>query len=184
MPKKINEGKRFEEDFRASAPEYLWIHRLRDSAQSFNKSKSLSFAWDNECDFFAYDTRNESRILYCLELKTTKSKSISYQMNKDDKSSRMIKWHQIESLTKFSKFDNIKSGLILNFRDEKNDMQRTYFMDIRDFNKVKDSSNKHSINEIDILLNGGVKISGEKKRVRYRWDLISFLNEIGNSINR
>lgn len=181
MAKYINEGKRFEEDFKNSAPDYLWIHRLRDSAQSFNKNKDTNFAWDNECDFFAFD--DNARILYCLELKSTKYKSISYQMDENDNSSRMIKWHQIESLTKFSKFKNIKSGLILNFRDEKNDMQRTYFMDIRDFNKVKDSNDKHSINEIDIVLNGGVKISGSKKRVRYRWELDSFLKTMSENNN-
>ena len=176
MAKNINFGKRFEEDFKNSVPDYCWLHRLKDSAQSYNNSADTSFSWDNECDYFVFD--DKSRILYCLELKTTKSKSFSYQMDKNDKSSRLIKWHQIESLTKFSEFNHIKSGLFLNFRDEKNNVQRTYFMDIKDFNKVKESNGKHSINEFEIILNGGVKISGAKKRVRYRWDIDSFLKSM------
>ena len=34
---------------------------------------------------------------------------------------------------------------------------------------------KWSFNEIDLLLYGGIKINGEKKRVNYRWDIGEFL---------
>jgi penicillin-binding protein-related factor A (putative recombinase) len=100
---------------------------------------------------------------------------MSVQLDKDDKSQKMIKLHQIESLTKISEYDGAIAGFFLNFRDEKNNTQRTYFLNIIDFNKIIKDTEKKSINEIDIILNNGIKISGEKKRVRFRWDIDEFL---------
>jgi recombination protein U len=168
-----NVGKVFEEDFSSSIPSYCYVHRLRDSAQSYNKSKDTSFTWDNECDFFIWDSC--THIFYAIECKTTKYKSMSVQLDKDDKSQKMIKLHQIESLTKISEYDGAIAGFFLNFRDEKNNTQRTYFLNIIDFNKIIKDTEKKSINEIDIILNNGIKISGEKKRVRFRWDIDEFL---------
>ena len=39
---------------------------------------------------------------------------------------------------------------------------------------------KKSFNEMDIILNGAIKVHGQKKRVRYRWDIESFLNDTTN----
>ena len=55
---KLNSGKQFEKDFSQSIPSYCYVHRLRDSAQSYNQSKQTSFTWDNECDFFIWDFYN------------------------------------------------------------------------------------------------------------------------------
>lgn len=166
-------GKQFEKDFSSSIPSYCYVHRLKDSAQSYNNSKSTKFAWDNECDFFIWDSNKH--IFYAIECKSTKYKSMSVQLDKEDKSSKMIKYHQVESLTKISNFDGAKAGFFLNFRDEKNNTERLYFIDITDFNKMMKVINKVSFNEIDIILNHGIKISGEKKRVHFRWDLDGFL---------
>ena len=171
-----NVGKRFEEDFAKSIPQYCFVHRLRDSAQSYNNSKTTSFSWNNECDFFIFDSN--THIFIAAELKTTKYKSISVELDENDKSSKMIKYHQIKSLTEMSEFDGMMPGLFLNFRDEKNEDERTYFMHISDFNNMMKKINKSSCNEIDIILNNGVKISGQKKRVRYRWDIDSFLKSL------
>ena len=167
-----NVGKQFEKDFSSSVPSYCYLHRLRDSAQSYNNSKNTKFAWDNECDFFIWDSKH--CLFYAIECKTTKFKSMSVQLDKEDKSQKMIKYHQIESLTKISKFDGAKAGLFLNFRDEKNGTERTYFMDITDFNKMMKTINKVSCNEIDILMNNGIKIQGEKKRIHFKWYLDDF----------
>ncbi len=169
---KINFGKQFEKDFSDSLPSYCYVHRLRDSAQSYNNSNKTKFTWDNECDFFIWDSQHH--IFYAVECKSTKYKSMSVQLDKEDKSSKMIKYHQIESLTKISKFDGAKAGFFLNFRDEKNNTERLYFMHIMDFNKMMKKIDKVSFNEIDILLNNGVKISGEKKRIHFKWNLDDF----------
>ena len=67
------------------------------------------------------------------------------------------------------------AGFFLNFRDEKNNTERTYFLNIIDFNKMMKNIEKKSFNEIDILLNNGIKISGRKKRVRFSWNIDEFL---------
>ena len=173
MTKTTSSGKQFEKDFSSSIPSYCYIHRLRDSAQSYNNSENTKFAWDNECDFFIWDSN--AHIFYAIECKSTKYKSMSVQLNKEDKSSKMIKLHQIESLTKISEYNGAISGFCLNFRDEKNSTERLYFMNIIDFNRMIRNIGKASFNEIDIVLNNGVKIFGNKKRVHFNWDIDTFL---------
>ena len=168
-----NVGKQFEKDFSDSIPDYCYVHRLRDTAQSYNNSSNTKFSWDNECDFFIWDSLRH--IFYAIECKSTKYKSMSVQLDKNDKSNKMIKHHQKESLTKISEFDGAIAGFFLNFRDEKNNTERTYFLDIVDFNKMIEDINKKSFNEIDVILNNGVKISGVKKRVHFRWNIDEFL---------
>lgn len=167
-----NSGKQFEKDFASSIPSYCYVHRLRDSAQSYNSSKNTKFTWDNECDFFIWDSN--MHIFYAMECKSTKYKSMSVQLDKEDKSSKMIKLHQIESLTKISEYDGAIAGFCLNFRDEKNDTERLYFLNIIDFNKMMKDIGKASFNEIDVILNNGIKISGNKKRIHFNWNLNEF----------
>lgn len=174
-----NIGKQFEKDFSSSIPSYCYIHRLKDSAQSYNKSKQTSFAWDNECDFFVWDGKH--RLFYAIECKSTKYKSMSVQLDENDNSNKMIKYHQINSLTKISKYDGTKAGFFLNFRDEKNNTERTYFMNVIDFNKMMQTINKVSFNEMDILLNHGIKIDGKRKRVYFGWDLDTFFKLQSNN---
>lgn len=178
MVKTINSGKQFEKDFSSSIPSYCYVHRLRDTAQSYNKSKKTKFTWDNECDFFIWDSN--AHLFYAIECKSTKYKSMSVQLDKEDESKKMVKLHQIESLTKISKYDGAIAGFFLNFRDEKNDTERTYFINITDFNKMMRTINKSSFNEMDIILNHAIKISGKRKRVHFGWDLNVFFESQSN----
>lgn len=164
-----NVGKIFEEDFANSVPQDWYCHRLKDTAQSYNGSENTKFSWDNPFDYFLFN----GNTLYCLELKSTCQKYIGYQENKDDKSTKMIKWHQIESLTEASKYQNIVAGFLCNFRLD-NGEQLLYFFDIKDFNAMKDSINKKSFNIMDAVLYGAVKINGFKKRTRWHWNLDEF----------
>lgn len=167
-------GKKFEKQFKNSIPDYCLKHRLRDSAQSFNQSNLTKFSWDNPCDFFMFDSI--AHILYCLELKSTKNKFITFEdIDSDEKQNKMIHKHQIVSLLDFSKFENVISGFILNFRDEEHDMERTYFIDVKDFNTMCKKIKKSSCNEIDLIMHGAIKISGIKKRVNYTWNIDEFL---------
>jgi hypothetical protein len=172
---KTNFGKRFEEDLASSVPSYCYIHRLKDSAQSYNNSKQTQFSWDNECDFFIWN--GKLRTFYAIECKSTQYKSMSVQLDKNDKTSKMVKLHQIESLEKISKYDGTISGLILNFRDEDNNNQRTYFIEINSFINMMKLIDKKSFNEIDLLTVGKAKkIQGNKKRTRWYWNLEEFFN--------
>ena len=71
MAKYINEGKIFEEDFASSInKETIFLHRLKDTAQSYNQSKDTKYTWNNPCDYFLFN----GEIFFCFELKSTKSK--------------------------------------------------------------------------------------------------------------
>lgn len=174
-----NVGKRFEEDFKNSIPSHCFVHRLRDSAQSYNNSANTSFSWDNECDFFVFDTK--AHLLYAIECKSSKYKSISVQLGKDDGASSMVKYHQINSLTKMSEHDGLVPGFVFNFRhfeSEKNAFENTYWQSIDDFNLMMTRIGKKSFNELDLLTNGAVKIHGNKRRTRYHWDINEFLESM------
>jgi hypothetical protein len=171
----MNVGKRFEEDFSHSIKSDWFCHRLKDTAQSYNNSKDTKFSWDNPFDYMLFN----GDTLYCLELKSTCKKYMGFQTNKDDESSKIIKWHQIESLTKASEYKNIVAGFLLNFRLDNNE-QITYFFNIKDFNKMIKNINKKSFNIVDAVLNGAVKVNGVKKRVRYTWEICSLLEQYNN----
>ena len=171
-----NTGKNFESVIKSSAPDYLKITRIPDPPQSFTQRSDTRFSKKNPYDFEAFDSIH--RIDYCLELKSVAQKYITYHTSEEDekkKKSANIQWHQIDGLTKSSEYDNVIAGFLLNFRLD-NGEQLLYFLNIKDFNKYRNSTNKKSLNIMDVSLNGGIKINGEKLRVNYRWDLDEFLN--------
>lgn len=171
-----NSGKRFEEDFFNSVDkDKYFIYRLKDSAQSYNNSKETKFTWNNPCDFFIYNCK--SHILYAIECKSTKFKSMNFQLDEKDINSKMIKYHQIKSLTDFSMYDGIIPCFLLNFRDEEHNMERTYFIHIKNYNNMIKTIKKKSFNEIDLILYGAVKIEGKKKRIRYYWNMDKLFSE-------
>ncbi len=171
-----NVGKKFEFQFKKSVPEYCYLHRLKDSSQSFINSGLSDFSWENPCDFFLFDTQRF--IFWGLELKSTKGRSISFHIDKYDKKNKMLKWHQIQGLTEISKFNGTVAGILSNFRDEINQMERTYFQRIEDFHTMKKQINKTSYNEMDLILNNAIKVKGAKLRVNYVWDIDSLLKQI------
>jgi len=158
----MNEGKKFEEQFKASLiKDNFLVIRLPDPPQSFNMGdNSLRFANKNPYDLVVYKNPN----LYCLELKSNKSKSISIQFDKQEKG-KDIKLHQIDGLTKASQNKGVRSGFILNYRSTNN----TYYLDIKDFNEFLRTSSKKSINENDVSKNG-VLIPQTQIRVKYYYD--------------
>lgn len=172
-----NVGKVFESDFVKSAPNYLAIIRLPDPPQSFTKRSDTRFSRKNPFDYVCFSAKH--RILLCAELKTTKFRSISFEdINDDNAQNRLIHKHQILGLMKYDEFESAACGFLFNFRDEKNNEERTYWQFIDDFNKMTKSINKHSVNELDILTNNGIKVQGRLKRVHYSWDIDKLLDDI------
>ena len=170
-----NVGKNFESIIKSNPPSYFKVVRIPDPPQSFTQRSDTRFSKKNPYDFECFDSKH--RINYCLELKTTEQKYVSYHTCEEDekeKKSANIKWHQIEGLTKASEYDNVIAGFFLNFRLDSGE-QLLYFMNIKDFNKFKKNTTKKSINIMDVALYGGIKINGEKLRVNYRWNLDEFL---------
>ena len=70
----------------------------------------------------------------------------------------MIKLHQIEALTNASEFAGVKAGFLFCFYNDKTDQEATYYMSIQNFNKFLKSTEKKSINIIDVVTYGCVKL--------------------------
>lgn len=167
----INKGKIFEQQFKSSVPDYCLLIRLNDPPQSFQKTARFSI--QNPCDYLMFDTKH--KLYLPIELKSTKSKSMPYSM---------VRQNQIESLTKFAGYDNVIPGFLLNYRDDDSYIERCYFMHINNFDKMMNNTTKKSFNEVDILLNGAIKICGIKSRTRWTWNVDGFLIEISERYNK
>lgn len=163
------EGKDFEKSFRESAIEDgFWFYRIPDMY-----AVNPNFAGKSMADCILY--HNLSNKLYILELKSTKYNSISIQTT--DEGTQMIKKHQIISLEKNNKSDDVEGCFIFNFRKE--DSENTYIMNIKDFTDFLVFEDKASINEKDIVKYGGVKCEQELKRVKYRYHVRDMLDTYG-----
>ena len=172
--RKMNDGKKFELAFKNSVPDYCLTIRLNDSAQAFKKSNLARFTLKNKCDFIIFNS--VLQVLYCLELKSTKYKSMSFEdIYSDESQEKMIHKHQILALRDFSTFENVVAGFVFNFRDEANKMERTYFQEINDFLKMCKTINKKSFNEMDLIMANAVKLDGIKKRTNYTWNIEKIL---------
>lgn len=171
-----NVGKKFEDNWKASVPEDVYYLRLHDSANSFNQNSStLRFSMKSPYDCQLFD--GKTRTLYCLELKSASGKSMSFERTKGDNKTANIKYHQIESLTKASKYEGMVVGFIFNFRFEDKDTEMTYFQSITDFNKMIGDISKKSFNIIDLLKYNPVKIEQTKKKVNYTYNVEKFLED-------
>lgn len=174
-----NSGKVFEDDFKNSVDkDRCLLLRLNDQPQSF--SKSAKFSLKSPCDFVLYDSL--TKLFVPIELKTTKYRSMSYEdINEENPVNAMIHKHQLEKLLEFSKYDGVKAGLLLNFRTEETNLQRTYYISIQNFLDMCKKINKKSVNEIDLInVGSAIKVDGAKKRSRYAWDVNGLLNKLNN----
>ena len=177
-----NIGKVFEESIKKSMPDYALLIRLPDPPQAFTKRSDTRFSHKNPCDYICFDTNN--KVLLCLELKTTKHTSISFEdINNEDDNKKMIHRHQILGLEKYSMYDNVNAGFLFNFRHFEDNKEKyfetTYYQSIEDFLKMTEEINKKSFNEIDLIKYGNaIKVQGAKKVSRWYWDIDSLLQNI------
>jgi penicillin-binding protein-related factor A (putative recombinase) len=153
----MNEGKIFEQNFRKSIPDDVYYQKLHDSSIGFDIENSTQrFALKSPYDYILYYRGN----MYCLELKSTKNKSISYAG-----SNPMIKEHQIKELIR-AKEKGCIAGFIINFRDTGN----TYYLCVEFLNILHKYNGKSSFNEKDIK-QFSIGIPARKLKVNYRYDL-------------
>ena len=168
----MNEGKKFESDFRDSISKEILLYRLPDAAQSFNKNSCLRFSRKNPFDYLMWDFNHKT--LYALELKTVKGKSISFERSKEDHAKIHI--HQIEGLNAWNKYKGIRCGFIIDFRGA----GVTIFIDIVCFNELLDKLSKKSFTIDDLILNGidYIVIPRTLKRTRYKYDISPLLDSV------
>lgn len=162
----MNDGKVFENSFKESVPKDMYYLRLKDSASSFGTNSATRFTLRQPFDCLMYSNPN----LFTLELKSTKGTSFSFKG-----ATPMIKEHQIKGLTESAQHEGIISGFIFNLREPTN---RTYFLHINNFNKFVSETTKSSINESDIIKYGGVEIVGQLKKVKYKYSIREFIEQM------
>ena len=112
------------------------------------------------------------KVLYTLELKSVGAKSISFEREKTDKG--VIHKHQIDSLLKFSTYENVISGFLFDFRLS----DITYFCMVEEFVSMINNLDKKSFNEKDLLeWCNPIKIEKKKLKVNYRYNVGKFLED-------
>ena len=155
----MNSGKKFEQCFRKSVPSHVFYYRLKDSSNTWSNGNTR-FTLTNACDVVMFD----GSILYLLELKSTKGKSLPLKNIKD---------HQISDLLAFSHFKNVLCGLVIEFSE----CNTCYFIEISLIDKFKKEANRMSI-PIDYCQNNGIKIDLKRLRVNVKLDIDKFIQEI------
>jgi recombination protein U len=69
----MDAGKAFEQDFRNSVPEHVFVLRLKDTA-GWSNAENTRFSSSNLCDFIMFD----GSVLYLVEVKSHLGKSIPH----------------------------------------------------------------------------------------------------------
>ena len=171
----LSEGKRFENAFIKSVPDYVLVKRLNDNASAWSGGNNTRFSSNNECDYIMFDGR--TRTFYGLELKTTKEKSLTFWRedfeDKTKKQTFQIRKCQIQGLEKWSKHFGV-FGFIINFRSLEN---KTYFVMIDEFLDYTSTLSKKSINIDDILKMNPIEIDHTLMRTNYKYNVEKFLKE-------
>ena len=96
---------------------------------------------------------------------------MSIQRSKDEDRNKMIKWHQIEGLTEAAQFDGVEAGFLLSFLNEKTQVETTFYLPIENFNDFLNTSDKKSINMVDVLKHNPVVVNQIKKQKYYRFEI-------------
>jgi len=160
-----NAGKKFEEDIKKSISDNLFYYRLRDGTASWGGSDNTRFQQSNICDSILYDSKGKRLLL--LELKSHKGKSIPFSCIRDN---------QLKELLKADIFEGVYPGIVFNFRD----VEETYFVSISKVSEYILKGERKSF-PLAWVMKNGVKINQYKKRVRYRYDIESFLENFEES---
>lgn len=156
-----NEGKKFEEDFRNSFPDDIFVYRIKDSSNFQQTTKNL-------CDFIIFHNKK----LFLMELKSTKGNAFSFD-------ERIIKGHQLNGLYTCEKtYSDVYGGFVFNYRGRvlktKTVEPETYYISASDVMKAK---KKYKTLHKDLARSIGIKIGAKKRISRYRYDT-SFMEVI------
>ena len=155
----MNEGKKFEQDFRNSMPEDVFYYRLRDGTAAWSGGENTRFQQTNICDCLLFHGHN----LYMLELKSHKGKSIPFTA---------FRQNQLEGLVD-AENKGVKAGFVINMRNT----EQTFYVPASALYEVIQTSDRKSI-PLEFLTSQCKQIVGEKKRTRWRYDVERFLVEI------
>jgi len=156
----MNPGKTFEQDFGKSVEGFFYL-RLKDSAGFGAGNDQTRFTSHQICDAVLYAYQS----IFLLELKSSKGTSFSFA--REPKKQAMIKFHQIKGLCDQANHQGVYPMFVFNFRER----HKTYLLFATSLRKFMDQTEKQSINEQDIIDNGGLEIASRKLVSHYRYDV-------------
>ena len=147
---KQNQGKKFEYNFKKSIPANMFCYRFKDGTANFtgNKNENVRFQAHNICDFMVYNGNK----LFLIELKVHKGKSIPLNC---------IRPTQLEELTKASKYQNVKCGILIYFIE----IDKVYWIDIDKINYFIYSDIERKSIPISYCEENGIEITISRKKV-------------------
>lgn len=162
----MNEGKKFEEDFKKSIPDEYYFKRLKDGTTG-GGNKKIRLSSNNECDFIVF----ANWWLFLLELKSVAVKRIPLTPIRKDtkgkiKSYGNIKKCQLDGMMAQINKKHIEAGFLFNFRS----VEETYFVEVSKVQKYFIDESKSSI-PLQWCRDYGMLIPQKKKVTRYRYDL-------------
>ena len=146
----MNNGKRFEQDFKNSVPKSVYYYRFRDGTSAWGNQDNTRFQATNLCDCLLYSNTG----LYLLELKSYKGMSLPFNA---------IRKNQIEGLLHASQF-GIDAGFVIKLNGE------TYYIDVESVDQFIKTSERKSI-PLKFLQENGIFIPRTKLKVNYRYDI-------------
>lgn len=165
----MNEGKKFEKDFKDSMPKSVWCYRFRDGTASWNQDQeNVRFQQTNICDFLVYANK-----LWLLELKTTAGSSLPYSSLKSQRLKKSKLKQQIEMLETAGQHSGIVPGLVVNFRK----FQKTYFVHIDKIIHYLETEDRKSI-AYKWFEENGILIPQHRKKVNFTYELSDLFNII------
>jgi penicillin-binding protein-related factor A (putative recombinase) len=167
-----NEGNIFEDAFESSCKKQkVFFSRNRDVFIP-PKYRTEIRVPKNLYDYFMF----ADKTLFPLELKSTKENNLPFKNIKD---------HQLEALEKASEFENVISGILINFRHDTN---KVYFINIIDFlqyqkvakgeaeNTYKSKVNRSSI-PVGICCEIGIEVGSKLLKVNYSYHVKELVSE-------
>lgn len=159
----VNRGKMFEDDIRDALlriPD-MSVDRMYDQMSGYKGSCNI-------CDFIAYHCPHQ----FYFECKSCYGNTLSIHSNDPKRKYGLISNAQWDGLLAKSEITGITAGYFIWFIDH--DM--TLFVDAKTMKDIRDAGNKSfNINHLQHYNGNFYIVPGDKKRVRFDYDLTDFI---------
>lgn len=175
----MNDGKRFERDFKASVPADAWCYRLRDSPVSYyggSGAEGIRFAQDNICDFVLY----RAPTLYLLELKTvgTRSAALTSLFGKlDPEKGAYSRQKHLQDMAEAATRRGLRALVVLNYRLSEHTYALPADTVLRFVEQAIDNGGRKSIPESWCQENG-IAVAARQLRVNWRYDVAGMMEAV------
>lgn len=176
--RRLNTGKQFEADWRASVPPGTWYYRFRDSPITYyggSDNEGIRFAQDNICDCQLY----RSPCLHLIELKTVDAVSapLTSMLGKwlPDKGEYKKQKH-LREMADAAGRPGITASVVINYRRT----GHTYAVppgDLLGFVAEARAGGRKSVPE-EWCAAYGLPVTGRKLRVHWRYDVAALLDAL------